>query len=338
MPMPGPISKPSAASGIGVERRGQRDDRALLRARRARRRPRSAARRPAHPDAPPARTQQLGAGRAAVGRDGCRLDQADLRRLRIRGRAASAARAFARSRRGDARQAAGFEAQRVGAREPGLESLMSPTRNCPSASFGGLRGHVRLFGRQVSRRSATSASKNASRTSATRRRPLRDELLGGCLGVEPRVLDPLRPLPELIDGERRRELELLRPPRKEQGEHGIAEQAGLDQVGAGEAQRRERDLKVGVVPERDGDRFVEGEAVVEGRAGWRRPLGARHWQATRVDTRTFGNASRDARAIRRHRDRAGRSHTQPGEHERKARASIHDRILSHELAVVRWCW
>ena len=90
-----------------------------------------------------------------------------------------------------------------------------------------------------------------------------DEALSDGARVQARRIDARRALDEQVEGILQREFQLLGTPREEQGEDRIAQQPGLDEIGAGDAEIGERRLKGGAVPQRDRDRFVLRQAVGE---------------------------------------------------------------------------
>ncbi len=51
-----------------------------------------------------------------------------------------------------------------------------------------------------------------------------------------------------------------------QRQHRVGQDAGVQQIGAGEAQVAGADLEGGVVPQRDGDRLVRRQAVIQANA------------------------------------------------------------------------
>ena len=89
---------------------------------------------------------------------------------------------------------------------------------------------------------------------------------------------PPWPLPELFDGNGERQLERLGADRKEHLKRRVAELAGLDEAGPGNAQAREIRRELRVVPERTGYRLVFRDAVAKDDARRRhavRPLAGR---------------------------------------------------------------
>ena len=223
-----PSRSPAVPLRVGVERRGQRDDPRFLqpgpRARGFDLQLGGAHLRPGRER----RSQELGAGRTAVGHWRRRLDSGEARPSAGRARAASAAaprarsRAVTRVRRAASRRSASVRASRAS------NSLMSPTRNWPSASFAACAATSACSAASVSRRSADEHFEERQPHVGDESQAAGDELLGSRFGVQPRVLDALGPLPELIDRERRRELELFRSPREEQREDRVPEQARFD--------------------------------------------------------------------------------------------------------------
>ena len=95
--------------------------------------------------------------------------------------------------------------------------------------------------------------------------------------------DATRSLPEDLERKRDRGFELFRTERKEKGQNRILEQSSLDEIGAGESERREIGVKGRVVPERDGDGLVVGQTVRERDADRNRRLrpGRPHRRVTR---------------------------------------------------------
>ncbi len=51
------------------------------------------------------------------------------------------------------------------------------------------------------------------------------------------------------------------PKRKQQRQHRILQETGLDEIGSGEPEVGQLHLELGIVPERDGDRFVLRQPV-----------------------------------------------------------------------------
>jgi len=90
-----------------------------------------------------------------------------------------------------------------------------------------------------------------------------DKALGNSGGRRARGCEPSGTLPNGVDRQLRRRLELFRAPRQQQREDWISQQSCGRDVGARDPEVGERALKRGVVPQRDGDRFILREAVVQ---------------------------------------------------------------------------
>ena len=105
--------------------------------------------------------------------------------------------------------------------------------------------------------------------------PRLHEALGRRVQGQLRGRHPSRTLPQDLDGPSQRGFQLLRAHRKQQRQHRIRHHPGIDQIGAREAQLADADLKGGVVPQRDRDRFFTRQAIVDPYPGWQaRRLGA----------------------------------------------------------------
>ena len=82
------------------------------------------------------------------------------------------------------------------------------------------------------------------------------EILGKTLGIKPGCGDAVRALPEHINGQIQFCFEQFRPHREKQGKYRIGQQACLDQVGTGKAQRRQISLELDIVPKGKSHRLV----------------------------------------------------------------------------------
>ena len=64
-------------------------------------------------------------------------------------------------------------------------------------------------------------------------------------------------------GHRSVALELFRPQRKQQRQHRVLQEAGIDEIGTSKPEVGQLHLKVGIVPESDGNGFVLRQAVAD---------------------------------------------------------------------------
>jgi hypothetical protein len=93
--------------------------------------------------------------------------------------------------------------------------------------------------------------------------PALDEQRREALAVELRRGQAARTEPERLEGHLQRHLELLGPEREKDRERRVGQHARLDQVGPFESELLERLLEGAVVPQRERDRLVLGDAVLE---------------------------------------------------------------------------
>ena len=300
-PTPGPISKPSVPLALASSDAVNATIRAFSSPARA---PAasicsSAARTSGR--AASAVSQQSGPGAQLSAADGRRLDEREALGAcgsspsSVRSRARARSRAVTRVRR------AGLEAQRVGARETCLEFADVAHAQLPFGELRGLRARrppARPRASAAGR--TTSTSKNARRTSAIRRSPLATSCSAPASAFSRASSTRFGRCQSCIDRDTSAvNSSCFGPHGKSSDKIGFLSRPASIEIGAREAERRERDLKVGVVPERDRDRLVEGQAVVERDARRGGPLADGRRQSVRVDARAFGEPVCNVRAVRR---------------------------------------
>ena len=140
---------------------------------------------------------------------------------------------------------------------------MSPARRRASAISASRRVNDAFSSASVRRRSAAMASACAVLTCATsdsasqtRRSPTARAFRRAASTRAGRWMSS-------VEGVLQREFQLLGTPREEQREDRIAQQSGLDEIGAGDAEIGQGRLKGGAVPQRDRDRLVLRQAIAE---------------------------------------------------------------------------
>ena len=115
------------------------------------------------------------------------------------------------------------------------------------------------------------------------------EALGRRVQGQLRRRHPSRTFPQDLDGPSERCFQLLGAHGEQQRQHGIRDHPGIDQIRSREAQLADADLKGGVVPQGDRDRFLTRQAILNPYPGW---------QARRLGIEAHARASACPDALR----------------------------------------
>ena len=137
---------------------------------------------------------------------------------------------------------------------------------------------------------AQTAAHIAHQVESVLNKPMRD-----AFRVEPGDGHAAWAQPQRLQRKSGDELQLLRPERKENREGWIGEQPGLSKVAANQAKLAEVFLKGGVVPKRDGDRFLLRHSVCEFDTG-RKLVGSRSFNLNSLSSASL-NVARQVRAF-----------------------------------------
>ena len=156
-----------------------------------------------------------------------------------------------------------LDASRVAARRPGFQLADVPS---PQARLGNAcqpLHEVGHFDRELQAPIGNQRLGMRRPRLCHERQRVPDQPLADRLRVELCRGDASGPLPQGLKGKLQRPFELLGTPREQEREDRIAQQPGLDEVRAGDPEIGERRLKRGAVPQRDRDRFLRRQPIVD---------------------------------------------------------------------------
>ena len=174
-----------------------------------------------------------------------------------------------------------LDASRVGARRPGFQLADVPS---PQARLGNAcqpLHEVGDFDRELQAPIGNQRLGMRRPRLCHERQRVPDQPLADRLRVELCRGDASGSLPQGLKGKLQRPFELLGTPGEQEREDRIAQQAGLDEVRAGDPEIGEGRLKRGTVPQGDRDGFLRRQPIVDGgvRRKRRRALDANTAQA-----------------------------------------------------------